>query len=146
MPKHLKQYATEFVYLFEQVYRSREATDADYAAYGFGNSLRKFLESYLFFRYPNLRGLEDRYKAYFGEDSMAIKVLKTITDGFSHLDRYPERSLLPPDVPEVTKLATYVTDTMASKDRTQYVSLLRSIGEDEAAAEIEASGATTFPP
>jgi len=141
MPKHLRKYATEFVYLFDKVYRSREASDSEDSAFAFGNNLRKFLESYLFFRFPNLPDLQARYGAFFGEDDMAIKVLKAITDGFSHLDRYPERSLLPPDVPEVAKLATYVTDTLASRDPTQYASLLRSIGEEEAAKEVETNGA-----
>ena len=115
MPKHLRKYATEFIYLFEQVYRSREVNDSDPLACAFGTNLRKFLESYLFFRYPDLQGLQERYLEFFGNNMIAVKVLKTITDEFSHLDRYPERSLLPPDIPEVGKLAMFVTDTLARR-------------------------------
>ena len=55
MPSHLRDYHTEFNYLFGQVFRCRDPENAksDYDAfYNFGNNLRKFLEVYLFYRYP----------------------------------------------------------------------------------------------
>ncbi|MBN2769073.1 MAG: AAA family ATPase, partial [Spirochaetes bacterium] len=48
MPKYLKEYVTEFNYLFHQIYKCsqiEEITDANYTTfYNFGNNSRKFLE------------------------------------------------------------------------------------------------------
>ncbi|EJQ0508949.1 AAA family ATPase, partial [Campylobacter jejuni] len=59
LPKCLEKYTTEFNYLFEQIYKFKNIdgiNDEDLKislVYNFGNNLRKFLEIYLFFKYPN---------------------------------------------------------------------------------------------
>ncbi|EIO0729620.1 AAA family ATPase, partial [Campylobacter jejuni] len=59
LPKCLEKYTTEFNYLFEQIYKFKNIdgiNDEDLKTslvYNFGNNLRKFLEIYLFFKYPN---------------------------------------------------------------------------------------------
>ncbi|ELZ2676072.1 AAA family ATPase, partial [Campylobacter jejuni] len=59
LSKCLKKYTTEFNYLFEQIYNFKNIDDIHNEdlktsiVYNFGNNLRKFLEIYLFFKYPN---------------------------------------------------------------------------------------------
>ncbi len=57
MPKYLKEYITEFNYLFHQIYKCSEMAvvdDSNYTAfYNFGNNARKFLEIYLYYKYPD---------------------------------------------------------------------------------------------
>ena len=62
MPRYLKDYVTEFNYLFHQIYKcaSIEAVDdQNYTTfYGFGNNARKFFEIYLY------------YKSQYGEQAL----------------------------------------------------------------------------
>ncbi len=53
MPLYLKEYVTEFNYLFHQIYKCAKKdfpTDNPEYYYDFGNNLRKFLDIYLFFQ------------------------------------------------------------------------------------------------
>ncbi|MDO0559399.1 AAA family ATPase, partial [Escherichia coli] len=68
MPKYLQKYVTEFVFLFEQIYKvaNEVQTDENYHIfYNFPNNARKFLESYLFFKYPNTKLSNDQRIAMF---------------------------------------------------------------------------------
>ena len=58
MPQYLKKYATEFNYLFEQLYLCATAKTEDAEIkhdcfYNYGNNARKFLNAYLFYHHPN---------------------------------------------------------------------------------------------
>lgn len=57
MPKYLKEYVTEYNFLFDQIYKCSEITqitDKNYTIfYNFGNNARKFLEIYLYYRFPD---------------------------------------------------------------------------------------------
>ena len=72
MPAYLKDYITEFNYLFHQIYKCRNqdmAKESHEPFYGFGNNLRKFLEAFLFFKYPYHDDKNDsleRIKKFFG--------------------------------------------------------------------------------
>lgn len=51
MPSYLRDYITEFNYLFHQIYKCRNqggTNEPHEPFYGFGNNLRKFLEAFLF--------------------------------------------------------------------------------------------------
>ena len=80
MPKHLKTFATEFHYLFHRIYRCAHADEANDGAadafYSFGNDLRKFLEIYLYFRYPDgdAEGSMVRLRRFLGDDPVAAAV------------------------------------------------------------------------
>jgi wobble nucleotide-excising tRNase len=55
MPSYLKNYITEFNYLFGEIYTCSDPANAAteyHCFYNFGNNLRKFLEAFLFFKYP----------------------------------------------------------------------------------------------
>ena len=136
MPRYLKDYQTEFIYLFHQIYKCRDAEaseDNHQIFYNLGNNLRKFLEAYLFYKYPYTEDRNDRLerlRKFFGNDVTVIALTNRINNELSHLENIFDRSMKPIDIPELPKVASFVLDTIRKKDREQYDSLLRSIGED----------------
>ena len=136
MPSYLKDYITEFHYLFHQIYQCRDQADAQTnhePFFGFGNNLRKFLEAYLFFKYPyhdNKNDAFERIRKFFGdEDDTAIILVNRINNEFSHLEAIPDRGFKPVEVPEIARVANYVLDKIFAADPDQYNALLKSIGE-----------------
>jgi wobble nucleotide-excising tRNase len=138
MPGYLKNYITEFYYLFHQIYKCRNqdfAKETHEPYYGFGNNLRKFLEAFLFFKYPYHDDKNDaleRIKKFFGEeDTTAIALVNRLNNEFSHLESMPDRAFKPVEIPEISKVANFVLDKIYSTDPAQYNALLKSIGEPE---------------
>ncbi|MHA6897964.1 AAA family ATPase [Ralstonia pseudosolanacearum] len=136
MPSYLKDYITEFNYLFHQIYKCRNqdaAQEAHEPFYGFGNNLRKFLEAFLFFKFPYHDDKNDafeRIKKFFGdEDATAIALVNRLNNEFSHLESIPDRGFKPVEIPEIAKVANFVLDKIYATDPHQYNALLKSIGE-----------------
>ncbi|MET3618958.1 AAA family ATPase [Burkholderia ambifaria] len=136
MPSYLKDYITEFNYLFHQIYKCRNqdaAQGAHEPFYGFGNNLRKFLEAFLFFKFPYHDDKNDafeRIKKFFGdEDATAIALVNRLNNEFSHLESIPDRGFKPVETPEIAKVANFVLDKIYASDPHQYNALLKSIGE-----------------
>ena len=135
MPRYLKDYQTEFIYLFHQIYKCRDAKaseDNHQMFYSLANNLRKFLEAYLFYKYPHIENKNDkleRLRKFFGDDVTATALTNRINNELSHLEDIFDRSMRPIDIPELPKVASFVLDTIRRKDEEQYDSLLRSIGE-----------------
>ena len=132
MPKYLKDYVTEFNYLFHQIYICANAdTDDDdqhIVYYNFANNARKFLESFLFYKYPNAVEHDDKLYRFFGDNRQASSMTERINNEYSHLEGIFERSMIPVDVPEMKKVANFVLDRIKEKDLDQFESLLKSIG------------------
>lgn len=138
MPDYLKNYITEFNYLFHQIYKCRNqdlAKDTHEPYYGFGNNLRKFLEAFLFFKYPYHDDENDaleRIKKFFGEeDAAAIVLVNRLNNEFSHLELIPDRGFKPVEIPEISTVANFVLNKIYESDPAQYNALLKSIGEPE---------------
>lgn len=138
MPSYLRDYITEFHYLFHQIYKckNQEAANVNHEPFfGFGNNLRKFLEAFLFFKYPYHDDKNDafeRIKKFFGEEEdTAIALVNRLNNEFSHLEAVPDRGFKPVEIPEISKVANYVLDKIYAADPTQYNALLKSIGEPE---------------
>jgi wobble nucleotide-excising tRNase len=138
MPSYLKDYITEFHYLFHQIYKCKDQAAAQISHepfFGFGNNLRKFLEAFLFFKYPYHDDKNDsfeRIKKFFGEDEdTAIALVNRLNNEFSHLEAVPDRSFKPVEIPEIARVANYVLDKMYASDAIQYNALLKSIGEPQ---------------
>lgn len=138
MPSYLKDYITEFHYLFHQIYKCKDqaaAADGHESFFGFGNNLRKFLEAFLFFKYPYHDDRSDafeRINKFFGkDDDTAVALVNRLTNEFSHLEAVPDRSFKPIEIPEIAKVANYVLDKIYEADKAQYNALLKSIGEPE---------------
>ena len=140
MPSYLKDYITEFHYLFHQIYKCKDQAAAQISHepfFGFGNNLRKFLEAFLFFKYPYHDDRSDsfeRIKKFFGEEEdTAIALVNRLNNEFSHLEAVPDRSFRPIEIPEIARVANYVLDKIYASDAIQYNALLKSIGEPERA-------------
>ena len=140
MPKFLKNYTTEFNYLFEQIYNHKnigEITDEDIKTalvYNFGNNLRKFLEIYLFFKYPTEKSFgAEVIEQFFKSDSdKTIQILiNRYANEFSHLREILERAMIPIDTPESKKIAEFVLKTIKLKDPEQFKALCESIGKSD---------------
>lgn len=138
MPSYLRDYITEFHYLFHQIYKCKDqaaAADSHEPFFGFGNNLRKFLEAFLFFKFPYQDDKNDafeRIKRFFGEEEdTAVALVNRLNNEFSHLEAVPDRSFKPVEIPEIAKVANYVLDKIYASDKDQYNALLKSIGEPE---------------
>ncbi|MBR2149270.1 MAG: AAA family ATPase, partial [Campylobacter sp.] len=137
MPKFLKDYTTEFIYLFEQIYKHKNINEIDnedtktILTYNFGNNLRKFLEIYLFFKYPQKKSLGvETIERFFGSAQNAILLNRYIQE-YSHLREILERGMKPLDIPESKKIAEFVLETIKNKDPEQYEALCESINDNK---------------
>ncbi|MDY0747955.1 AAA family ATPase [Paucibacter sp. R3-3] len=134
MPAYLKKYVTEFNYLFHQIHKCSLAApqggDHDHF-FSFGNNLRKFLEAYLYFKYPHGTGRDamgDRVAKFFAGDEMAGKIASRLGNELSHLEESFERGMAPIDIPEIQKIAAHVIAKIQTADQAQYEALMASIG------------------
>lgn len=132
MPKYLKDYVTEFNFLFHQIYLCSTANGDDEEQhnrfYNFGNNTRKFLEAFLYYKYPNANDQSEKLRNFFEDNIQAAIMTDRINNEFSHLEGLFERSMTPIDIPEMKKTATFILDKIKEKDYEQYEALLMSIG------------------
>ncbi len=135
MPDHLKFFATEFHYLFHRIYQCAHADENNDenidAFYSFGNNVRKFLEMYLYFRYPNSeeKGDPSKLHRFLGDDAVSASLIDRIENEYSHLTGLFERGLLPVDVATMKSMAKLILDRIKDYDEEQYNALLGSVGE-----------------
>lgn len=134
MPDFLRKYVTEFNYLFSQIYKCaqiEEVTDSNYSNfYNFGNNARKFLEIFLFYKYPDSRKDIEKMKLFFGNESIPAVLTERINNEYSHLCGVFERGATVVEVPEMNRAAKLIIERI-KEDNDQYEALLRSIGELE---------------
>lgn len=131
MPEYLRSYITELNYLFSEIHTCTD--DANTAAsyhsfYNFGNNLRKFLEAFLFFKYPSNSVKKDkRLHLFFGDKLGAFSLVNRLTNEHSHLEEFIDRGMVPMDCAEIARTAKFVLSTMKAKDHEQYHHFLSSI-------------------
>lgn len=131
MPQHLKDYTTEFNYLFNEIYKLYIATDlatyttANYSQfYNIPNNIRKFLEYYLFYKYPNSDSpLSNLDKLFDGE--IPVKINRVINE-LSHLT-FIDRGWSPMDVSEIEECVQIVIEKIKEKDEEQFNALIQSV-------------------
>jgi len=132
MPMYLKKYATEFNYLFHQIRKCSnivEVDDANYTCFcNFGNNARKFLEIYLYYKYPDDAKPIEKYQRFFGENIPAF-LIDRINNEYSHMLGAVERGATPIEVPEMNTAAKQIMKRIEETDPHQYKALLHSIGE-----------------
>ncbi|EPI8607221.1 AAA family ATPase [Campylobacter coli] len=148
LPKCLEKYTTEFNYLFEQIYKFKNIdgiNDEDLKTslvYNFGNNLRKFLEIYLFFKYPNNfesldkelieRFFNDTYQSDRIDENhqkMVASIINRYQNEYSHLREILSRGMQPIDIEESKKIAEFILKTIKQNDKQQYKALVKSIGK-----------------
>lgn len=144
MPRYLKDYVTEFNYLFNQIYQCASIVvvdDENYTTfYNFGNNSRKFFEIYLYYRYPNQGMNKETLRLFFGDETVPAILTDRINNEYSHLAGVFERGSTPIEVPEMKTTANCILQKIKEKDPDQYSALLQSIGvEEEAPEEMEIS-------
>lgn len=131
MPLYLHAHITEFNYLFKQVYDCATIStidDTNYTVfYNFGNNARKFLELYLYYKYPDETKDEEKRKKFFGDTIESI-ITGRLTNEYSHLCGIIERGEQIVEVPEMKNIAQLIISTIKRKDEEQYNALLNSIG------------------
>jgi wobble nucleotide-excising tRNase len=138
MPKYLKDYVTEFNFLFHQIYlcaKTDISTEESFSVYyNFGNNCRKFLEALLFYKYPSRidnqtrNANSKRLLKYFGDNNQATVLTERVNNELSHLEEIFDRGMSPIDIPELKKVAQFVLDKIKENDNDQYEALLESIG------------------
>jgi wobble nucleotide-excising tRNase len=131
MPNHIKEYITEFNYLFGEIYKCATVNTSDdsnfQTLYNFGNNARKFLEIYLFYKYPDNTQERVKMERFFGSGQVPVVLTERFTNEYSHLKGGVERASLPIEVPEVNSIAQLILERL-EKDKDQYFALLNSIG------------------
>ena len=136
MPNHLKDYTTEFNYLFNEIYslyknisgdRSIQIKNTYNQFYNIPNNIRKFLEYYLFYKYPNSKSPLSNLDKLFNGNIPAL--LNRVVNELSHLT-FIDRGWSPLDVSEVEECVKIVIEMIKEKDIEQYKALKSSIGEE----------------
>ena len=134
MPKYLRNYITEFNYLFGEIYTCSDETNkvTHYNSfYNFGNNLRKFLEAFLFFKYPfsqdESKDHNLRVEKFFADDLGVEPLVQRIVNEFSHLSGKFDRSVEPIDHAEIARLAQFVLKKLKANDKEQFDCLTESV-------------------
>ena len=129
LPQYLKSNATEYNYLFSQIYKVSQCvavTDDNYdILYSFGNSARKFLEMYLYFKYPTDEELLPKLKRFFEPEDVPPILINRLVNEDSH-GPTPENSLRAGIDPETIPVAKKILQLL-QKDSEQYNASMESI-------------------
>lgn len=140
MPKYLKEYVTEFNYLFHQIHKCaaiEAIDDSNYTNfYNFANNARKFFEIYLYYKYPDQGMTEETLGLFFGEEKIPAVLTNRINNEYSHLCGVFERGSTPVEVPEMQTAARQIIERL-KEDNDQYSALLKSVGVNEEPGEGE---------
>jgi wobble nucleotide-excising tRNase len=133
MPEYMRKYVTEFTHIFSQIYECgtmASVEEDNYKEfYGFANNARKFLEMYLFYKYPGDKR-EDAMTEFFGDDEVTKSLVSKFDNDNSHAEGATEKTMLPYDIVEAHKVAQKILEVLRQDER-QYKSLLKSVGIEE---------------
>lgn len=131
LPIHIRKYITEYNYLFEKILECAEfETASDITIdiyYSIANNIRKFLDYYLFFKYPSSASLMKKYEYLFKDYQKASFVNRVINE-LSHLEETTIRATIPIDLQEIQEVAKMVIQILKD-DKMQFNALLESIGK-----------------
>ncbi len=131
LPLYMYKYVSEFNFLFEQIFRcaTEQQQDNNYMMYySFGNNARKFLELYLYYKYPdsNMKDSE-RYYSFF-ESEQSVSFVNRLINEYSHIGVF-ERAEEPVNITEISKCAKLICNTIKKNDEKQYNALVNSISK-----------------
>jgi wobble nucleotide-excising tRNase len=134
MPSYLRNYVTELNFLFGEIYCCSDQGNAArqyHSFYNFGNNLRKFLEAFLFFKYPFYNSersdYDKRMKMFFHDGTNSEAFVQRLTNEFSHLGEFIDRGTQPIDCEEIAKIAKFVLRKIRDNDKEQFNHFLLSI-------------------
>lgn len=126
LPKHLKNKVTEFVFLFEQIYRvaTDDETEDNYSVfYNFPNNGRRFIETLLYFKYPDYKQSNDeKIIMFFGKENAPF--IQRIHNEYSHGEDQFDRTRNPINTSEFKHDARIILSALHKKDKDQFDSFL----------------------
>lgn len=135
MPNYLKEHITEFNYLFREIYVCSKLEVVDntnfHSFYDFGNNARKFLEIFLFYKYPDETEERIKMEKFFGVGNVPVIFSERINNEYSHLKENVSRGFSTIDVPEMKTVAKLIINAIKRNDIDQYKALINSIGVSE---------------
>jgi wobble nucleotide-excising tRNase len=127
MPRHLKNFTTEFNYLFSKIYSVVHCHNSEThdIFYDLPNNMRKFLECYLYYKFPNenedpLKNLDKLF------DGHTASLINRIVNEFSHLTHI-DRAMKPVEPDELKECARFILEKIESEDPNQFKSLVESV-------------------
>ncbi|MDX9712584.1 MAG: AAA family ATPase [Ignavibacteriaceae bacterium] len=129
LPSLLNNYKSEYNYLFKLLYSFND--DADKSSnenlFILPNIARRFLEAYLFMKYPNGKDFKEKCKNLFCDcsETERLKTLKLL-DEYSH-ERNPEHSRKFPDIQELESGVKLILATISGKDNEHFNALVESL-------------------
>ena len=131
MPRYLREHGTEFNHWFECIYKcaniSSVSDDNVYLLESFGNNARKFLETYLYYRYPDKEDFNKHLSRFFGDHEIPQIIVRKVSDEMSHGNGDLENHDIPFDEPEIIAAAKLLLERLKAINEEQYNSLLSSI-------------------
>lgn len=128
LPNYLSNKVTEFVFLFEQIYRvATENEDENNFSvfYNFPNNGRKFIETLLYFKYPDYKTNNDnKIINYFGGENAPF--IQRINNEYSHGEDRFDRTRNPINTCEFKHDARIILGVLHRNDPEQFKSFLNN--------------------
>jgi wobble nucleotide-excising tRNase len=137
MPSYLKDYVTEYNFLFKEIYniaqpfsngKREKYFENNYTLfYNLPNNMRRFLECYLFYRFPNTNDpLKNLGKIFNGHIPALIN---RVINEYSHLT-WGDRGTLVMDIKEAETVAKEII-MVIMRDKEHFEALCESVGVDK---------------
>lgn len=128
LPTHLSNKVTEFVFLFEQIYRvaTEDEHENNFSVfYNFPNNGRKFIETLLYFKYPDYKTKnDDKIVNYFGGENAPF--IQRINNEYSHGEDRFDRTRNPINTCEFKHDARIILGVLHRNDPEQFKSFLNN--------------------
>ncbi|MGC8769925.1 MAG: AAA family ATPase [Brevinematia bacterium] len=129
LPDILRRFRSEYNYLFSILMKFADSNDqANFEMlYILPNIARRFLEAYLFYKYPDGKVFKDKCKLFFQsvEQNKKQTVLKLL-DEYSH-EENPEHIRNHPDIQELHDCIRVVFELLQNNDKEHYDALCESV-------------------
>ena len=128
LPNYLSNKVTEFVFLFEQIYRvaTEDEDENNFSVfYNFPNNGRKFIETLLYFKYPDCNTKNnDKVINYFGGKNAPF--IQRINNEYSHGEDRFDRTRNPINTSEFKHDARIILNALYQNDPEQFKSFLNN--------------------
>lgn len=129
LPDILRKFKSEYNYLFSLLKKFADSNDQSNfeMLYILPNIARRFLEAYLFYKYPDNKRFNEKCKQYFQyvEQNKKQTVLKLL-DEYSH-EENPEHIKRFPDIEELQHCTKIILEVMRQSDVEHYNALCKSM-------------------
>ncbi|MCX7998328.1 MAG: AAA family ATPase [Leptospiraceae bacterium] len=124
LPEVLKKFQSEYNYLFSILKKFHDSKDESNfeLLYILPNIARRFLEAYLFYKYPDGKKFKDKCELFFNSNESNKKAVLKLLDEYSH-EQNPEHIYKFPDINELENSIKFILETLEEKDAEHYKAL-----------------------